>query len=151
MHFLLLIMLLLMIEPSPASAQSSFPTPENPAHASAPAKPLTAFLTREAAGEPANSFSTETPQIYLRWQGATLNAGDKIRCIWIAEDVGAAAPANYHVDEAAATANEPHAGGIFTLTKPKTDWPEGRYRAEIYVGTQLIETLPFTIEKLRGD
>jgi hypothetical protein len=150
MHLLLMIMLLLMIENAePALAQSA--TPSDAIESASPAKPLTAFLTREVTGEPANSFSTETPQIYLRWQGATLNAGDKIRCIWVAEDVGAVAPANYHVDEAATTANEPYVGGIFTLTKPKTDWPEGRYRAEIYVGTQLIETLPFTIEKLRGD
>lgn len=97
------------------------------------------------------SFATETPNIYLLWQSQNLSAGEKIRCIWIAEDVGKAAPADYHVDEAVTTTNESQTHGVFALSKPKSDWPEGKYRAEIYVGTKLVETLPFTIEKARGD
>jgi hypothetical protein len=118
---------------------------------SLPEKSITAVLAREPTGEPADSFTTETPKIYLRWQGRGLNIGDKIRCVWIAEDVGKAAPGNYHVDEAVTTANELTTTGMFTLSKPKADWPEGKYRAEIYVATQLVVTVPFTIEKLRGD
>jgi hypothetical protein len=116
-----------------------------------PAKSFTAILARDPTGEPAALFATETPKIYLRWQGQSLNAGDKIRCIWIAEDVGKAAPVNYHVDEAVTTANESQTTGMFTLSKPKADWPEGKYRVEIYVGTELVAMLPFTIERPRGD
>ncbi len=131
---------------SPGSLASGAASPVSSA-----GKFLNATLAREAAGEIDSSFSTETPRICLRWQGESFSAGEKIRCIWIAEDVGRAAPANYHVDEASYIAGGGRASGAFTLTKPKKDWPEGKYRAEIYVGTQLVETLPFTIEKARGD
>jgi hypothetical protein len=150
MHLLLMILLLLEIENmDPALAQS--PVPSSPTQLASPEKLITAVLAREPAGEPADSFTTETPTIYLRWQSQAVTAGSKIRCIWIAENVGSAAPANYHVDEATTTANESQAAGTFALSKPKAGWPEGKYRVEIYLGTQLVETLPFTIEKLRGD
>jgi hypothetical protein len=148
MQPLIMLMLLIMIEtPAHAFAQESSPSPAS----SNLGEILTASLSREGSTEPANSFTAETPKINLRWHGETLHRGDRIRCIWIAENVGKAAPANYHVDENTVTANEPQAAGTFTLSKPKTDWPEGKYRAEIYVGTELVATLPFTIEKLRGD
>ena len=108
-------------------------------------------LARAVEGESTNTFSTQTPAIYLRWSAPSLPAGAKIRCVWIAEDVGKAAPANYHVDETSFTTTEIRSSGTFTLSKPKTDWPEGKYRAEVFVGTRLALTLPFTIEKLRGD
>ncbi len=80
-----------------------------------------------------------------------MHAGDKIRCIWIAQDVGKAAPAGYQVDEACSEADGLHASGVFTLSKPKSGWPEGKYRVDIYVGPRIAETLAFTIEQLRGD
>jgi hypothetical protein len=150
MRLLLMIMLLLMIE-NMKSALAQSPTPSSTTQPTSPEKLLTAILAREPIGEPVDCFTTETPNIYLRWQSQAMRAGAKIRCIWIAENVGSAAPANYHVDEATTTANESQTSGIFTLSKPKTGWPEGKYRVEIYVGTQLVETLPFTIEKPRGD
>ena len=135
--------------PSP-STEAVTPTP-SPVILPSPGKSFAAVLARDPTGEPVTSFITETPNIYLRWQGQGLNAGDKIRCIWIAEDVGKAAPANYHVDEAVTTANESQTTGMFTLSKPRADWPEGKYRVEIYVGTELVLTLPFAIENQRGD
>jgi hypothetical protein len=157
-HFLFTILVLNVLEFAlPALGQSPSPSTEvaapTPSPSTSPSgeKSFTAILARGATGEPTTSFTTETPKIYLRWQGQGLNAGDKIRCIWIAEDVGKAAPANYHVDEAVTIANESQTTGMFTLSKPKADWPEGKYRVEIYVGTELVITLPFTIEKLRGD
>jgi hypothetical protein len=150
MRLLLMIMLLLMIEIM-KSALAQSPIPSGTAQPTSPGKLITAVLAREPTGEPVDYFTTETPKIYLRWQRQSLTAGARIRCIWVASDVGSAAPANYHVDEATTTANESQTSGIFTLSKPKADWPEGKYRAEIYVDTQLVETLPFTIEKPRGD
>jgi hypothetical protein len=164
LRFLLLLMIMIEIpardraESPPPSDGAAMSSPTLPAATAASAtappssqKSLTAFLSREVAGEPADSFSNERPMIYLRWHGQALQAGDKISCIWIAQDVGQAAPANYHVDEASFIAGGPHASGTFTLSKPKPGWPEGKYRVEIYIGAELVETLPFTIEKLRGD
>ncbi|MGI9114009.1 MAG: hypothetical protein ACR2FX_03060 [Chthoniobacterales bacterium] len=135
-------------ENSPANSSPSTAATASPIVVS---KSITAVLAREPAGEPSQAFSKETPTIYLRWHGDGLSAGEKIRCIWIAEDVGAAAPANYHVDETSFTADGPNASGTFTLSKPKKGWPEGKYRVEIYAGTQLAATLAFSIEALRGD
>ena len=157
-HFLCAIVVLGILEvvfrafgqfPSP-STTAVVPTP-SPVMSPSPGKSFTAIVARDPTGEPATSFTTETPKIYLRWEGHGLNNGDKIRCIWIAEDVGKAAPANYHVDEAVTTTNESQTTEMFTLSKPKADWPEGKYRAEIYVGTELVAMLPFTIERPRGD
>ena len=116
---------------------------------SAPAetKLLTAAVASDPTGEPQTSFPSDTPELYLRWQGETLNPGDKIRCVWIAEDVGDAAPANYQVNEASTKASETRGFGTFTLSRPIKGWPTGQYRAEIYVGDRLAETIKFTIQK----
>ena len=158
MPSVLILLLAIMIEmQTPAVAKSSSPsngtdrTTPSPIASSSPGKSITATLARDPTGEPSTSFTIETPAIYLRWQAQGLNTGDKIRCVWIAENVGKAAPANYHVDETVTTANESQTTGVVTLSKPKAGWPAGKYRAEIYVGTQLVAVLAFTIEELRGD
>ena len=110
-------------------------------------KMLTAALATELTGEPQTSFPSDTPKLYLRWHGERLNAEDKIRCVWIAEDVGTAAPANYQVSEASTNASETRGFGTFTLSRPIKGWPIGKYRAEIYLGDKLAETIRFTIEK----
>jgi hypothetical protein len=126
--------------PKITGQQAIAPTP-------AETKLLTAALASELTGEPQTSFPSDTPKLYLRWQGETLNPGDKIRCVWIAEDVGDAAPANYQVNEASTKASETRGFGTFTLSQPIKGWPTGKYRAEIYVGDKLAETIKFTIEK----
>ncbi len=110
-------------------------------------KLLTVALATELTGEPQTSFSSDTPKLYLRWHGERLNAEDKVRCVWIAEDVGEAAPANYQVSETSTKASETGGFGSFTLSRPIKGWPIGKYRAEIYVGDKLAETIRFTIEK----
>ena len=126
--------------PKVTEQQAIAPTP-------AETKLLTAALASELTGEPQTSFPSDTPELYLRWQGETLNPGDKIRCVWIAEDVGDAAPANYQVNEASTKASETRGFGTFTLSRPVKGWPTGQYRAEIYVGDRLAETIKFTIQK----
>ncbi len=126
--------------PKVTEQQAIAPTP-------AETKLLTAALASELAGEPQTLFPPDTPKLYLRWQGETLTPGDKIRCVWIAEDVGDAAPANYQVNEASTKASETRGFGTFTLSRPVKGWPTGQYRAEIYVGDRLAETIKFTIQK----
>jgi len=126
--------------PEATEQQAITPTP-------AETKLLTAALATELTGEPQTLFPPETPKLYLRWQGETLTPGDKIRCVWIAEDVGDAAPANYQVNEASTKASETREFGTFTLSRPRKGWPTGKYRAEIYVGDRLVETIKFTIQK----
>lgn len=110
-------------------------------------KALSAVLAKELTGEPATTFPPNHPKIYVRWQGETLQKGDKIRSVWIAEDVGDVAPKNYKLDEASTTADGPRAFGTFTITKPNKGWPVGKYHVDLYRGDELVETLTFEIAK----
>ena len=109
-------------------------------------KTITGTFGRDLTAEATTSFRGDTPKLYLRWQGQRLEAGDKVRCIWIAEDVGNEAPANYHIDDSVVTVDAAEFASSFTLTRPKDGWPNGKYRAEIYIGDRLTQTFPFTIE-----
>jgi hypothetical protein len=122
---------------------------ERPVVTSTPAekKPLHAALARELMGESATTFASNQPKIYARWQGEALQKGDKIRCAWIAEDVGDAAPKDFKVDETSTTANGARAFGTFTLSKPNKGWPVGKYRVEFYDSDKLVETVRFEIAK----
>lgn len=110
-------------------------------------KALSAALAKELTAEPTAKFAPDQPKIFARWQGEALHKGDKIRCVWVAEDVGDVAPKDYKLDEVSTTANGPRAFGTFTITKPNKGWPVGKYRVEFYQGDQLVETLNFEIAK----
>jgi hypothetical protein len=109
-------------------------------------KIITGTFGRDLTAEATTSFRGDTPKLYLRWHGQGLEAGDKVRCIWIAEDVGNEAPVNYHIDDSVVTVDAAEFASSFTLTRPKNGWPNGKYRAEIYIGDRLTQTFPFTIE-----
>jgi hypothetical protein len=92
-------------------------------------------------------FSSNTPQIYARWQGRRLRQGAKVKAVWIAENIGEDFPPGYKVDEASATAESPTAHGMFTLSRPDDGWVPGDYRAEFYVDDVLVETVKLKILK----
>lgn len=108
-------------------------------------KKISVGLAREKLGAVTTEFAPDVAKIYARWQGSELQTGAKIKAVWIAEDVGAVAPPNYKVDEATLTVPEPDAAGTFTLGRPTSGWPVGKYRVEIYLGDELTETVKFTI------
>jgi len=94
----------------------------------------------------ANTFATSQPQIVCTFAVAGVAAGTAIRAVWIAEDVGSAAPANTKIIEKTITAPEGASfPGDFVLTAPSGGLPAGNYRLEIYLGDALAKTLPFTI------
>jgi len=62
-------------------------------------------------GKPATTFSSDTPQIYARWQGHGLRGHAKVRAVWIAENVTEVAPPDYKVDEASAIVDSPNSLG----------------------------------------
>ena len=110
-------------------------------------KLLHAELAKDRESESTNKFLSDTPKIVAFWTGDALKLGDKIRAIWIAEDVGYAELHNSKVTESFAVAYKPDDWGSFGLARPKTGWVLGKYRLELYVGTTLAETLSFTIEQ----
>lgn len=108
-------------------------------------KLLHATLVEELNGELKTSFATDVAKIYALWKGDAIKAGDKVRSVWIADDVGTAAPKNTKIDEATVTAAKANQDGSFSISKPDKGWPAGQYRLELYVGDKLAETLKFTI------
>ena len=110
-------------------------------------KKLSVSLAKEQFGKATATFSSDTPQIYVRWQGQRLRKGAKVRAVWIAENIGDDAPPDYKVDEASAITESPTAHGVFTLSRPDDGWALGDYRAEFYVDDVLVETVKLKIAK----
>jgi len=110
-------------------------------------KKLSVNLATGRFGKPATTFSSDTSQIYARWQGYRLRKGAKVRAVWIAENIGDDAASDYKVDEASTIAESPTAHGAFTLSRPDEGWPPGDYRAEFYVDDVLVEAVKLKIVK----
>ncbi|MDP6027847.1 MAG: hypothetical protein QF849_18425 [Pseudomonadales bacterium] len=99
---------------------------------------------------PSNSFSTNTPQIFCAFTLTEGARGKTIEAVWIAEDVGAAAPPDYVIDTWSA-ALPPSSSlfqiepGMTVLSIPDNGWPVGRYRVEFRFDGVTDRVLPFTI------
>jgi hypothetical protein len=110
-------------------------------------KSLRVFLGSAKESKPTTSFSADVPTIYAVWKGEALEVGDKIRVVWIAEDVGDSAPKHDKILEGNVTVLKPNEGGDFSLSRPggKT-WPVGKYTVELYINGSLAELVHFTID-----
>jgi len=104
------------------------------------------YSSREKGRETESGIFDRDAEIYALWKGEALKAGDKIRAVWIAEDVGNVAPKNSRITEAFVTAEKSDDDGAFGLARPTDGWPVGKYRLEIYVGDKLAEALKFKIQ-----
>lgn len=111
-----------------------------------PGKVLHAFVARDKNGEPVKKFLSGIPKIYGFWKGETLQAGDIVRAVWVAEAF-TYAPTEVRITEAEVTAYKPDDDGIFSLVRPVGGWPLGRYRLEFYVRNKLVETVRFAIDQ----
>jgi hypothetical protein len=110
-----------------------------------------AAIAKDMDTKPARTFVADVPKLYAFFRTSGSKAGDTLRGVWIAEDVGAAAPKETKIDEATLTADENDFYGAFSLTKPTKGWPVGEYRVEIYAGDQLATTVKFTITAGKSD
>lgn len=108
-------------------------------------KILSGSVGKDPAGAATNLFSQKVEKIYARWEGHGLREGAAIRVLWIAENVGDVAPANYKIDETKATATAPDSRGVFTLSRPDDGWAPGDYRVEFYVDDALLDTVRLKI------
>ena len=111
----------------------------------AASKRLSVTFANDQFGKPSRTFSSDTPQIYVRWQGQRLRKGGKVKAVWIAENIGEDFPQDYKVDEASATVESQNARGAFTLARPEDGWAVGDYRVEFYVDDVLVETAKIKI------
>jgi hypothetical protein len=108
-------------------------------------KRLSVSLAKERFGKPTISFTSNTPEIYARWQGQRLRPGAKVKAVWIAENIGEDFPQDYKVDEASAVATTPTARGVFTVARPEEGWMPGDYRVEFYVDDVLVDAVKIKI------
>jgi len=108
-------------------------------------KQLSVSLGKERFGKPVTTFSSNTSEIYARWQGQRLRQGARVKAVWIAENIGEDFPQDYKVDEASAIAETPKAHGAFTLARPEDGWAVGNYRVEFYVDDVLVDTVKLKI------
>jgi hypothetical protein len=108
-------------------------------------KQLTVSLAKERFGKPVMTFSSNTTEIYARWQGQRLRKGAKVTAVLIAENIGEDFPQDYKVDEASAVAETPRARGAFTLARPEDGWAPGDYRVEFYVDGVLVDGVKLKI------
>jgi hypothetical protein len=65
--------------------------------------------------------------------------------VWIAEDVGEAAPPNTEIIRAETTLAAEHKGVDFQISRPTNGWPLGQYRLEVWQGEKLLHTQKFQI------
>jgi hypothetical protein len=108
-------------------------------------KQLAVSLAKERFGKPMTTFSSNTPEIYARWQGERLRPGASVKAMWIAENIGEDFPQDYKVDEASAVAATPTGRGAFTLARPEDGWMPGDYRVEFYVDNVLVDAVKMKI------
>jgi hypothetical protein len=110
-------------------------------------KRLSVSFATEPFGKATTVFSSDTPQIYVRWQGQRLRKGAKLKAVWIAENIGEDFPPDYKVDEASATIESQSAHGVFTLARPENGWAIGDYRVEFYIDDVLVDAAKLQILK----
>jgi hypothetical protein len=116
-------------------------TPEKDADAQ---KGLDAAMAADKDTKPTDTFPATLPKLYAFWIAHGLANGDKVRGVWIADDVGDVAPKGTKIDEVTmvyAGVNE----NAFDLTRPTKGWPIGKYHVDLYINDDLAKTVPFSI------
>src|SRR5881275_970330 len=108
-------------------------------------KQLAVSLAKDRFGKPTTTFSSNTPEIYARWQGQRLRQGASVKAVWIAQNISEDLPQDYKVDEASVVAEAPTARGAFTLARPEDGWMTGDYRVEFYVDNVLVDAVKMKI------
>jgi len=108
-------------------------------------KRLAVSLGKDRFGKPMTIFSSNTPEIYARWQGQRLRQDANVKAVWIAENIGEDFPQDYKVDEASAVAATPTARGAFALARPEDGWMPGDYRVEFYVDNVVVDAVKMKI------
>ena len=108
-----------------------------------------AKMAKDQDSKPTDTFSSDVEKVYAFFHSTGTKSGDKLRGVFIADDVGDAAPAGYKIDEATLTADGDNYSGEFSMSKPDNGWPVGKYHVEIYVGDDLATKVKFTIKSAK--
>jgi hypothetical protein len=104
---------------------------------------VNAVMATSPGGEATTSFTANTPTIHALFKTKGAKNGDKIRSVWIADDIGDVKPGK--IDEKTLTLEGDTDHGDFSLVKSDKSWPKGQYHLDIYVNDELATTVKFTI------
>ena len=107
---------------------------------------VTAVMTTGLKDKSTSTFTSDTPRVLALFKTKGAQKGDKLRGVWIADDVGDAAPAKTVIDEATVTLEGDVEDGNFSCSKPTKGWPAGKYHVDIYANDKLATSEKFTIE-----
>ena len=126
------------------SENDATPTAAAPASTATPV--VQSVVAKDSDTPPATKFGTDVPQLHTFFKSTGTHKGDTFRAVWIAEDVGAAAPKETKIDEATLVADKDNFEAAFSMSKPTQGWPVGTYRTEIHLGDKLASTAKFSIQ-----
>ena len=110
-----------------------------------------AVLAKDVKGDnfdpvdPTSTFPTDQPVIHLVVTLKNAPSDTKVKAVWTATDVGAAAPAGTVIDQAEITMDA--SGNVhFTLSRPDSGvWPVGKYKVDVYLDGKLNKTLQYEV------
>lgn len=120
-----------------------------------PAPKVQALLCRDYVDEkiiePTVVYYPDSPKIQVVLKASASRKGGAITFVYIADDVGPAAPAGTRIDQKTIPL-PPAIGPLRTwtaqssLSRPNKGWPIGRYHVEVTIDGQQVATLPFTVQ-----
>ncbi len=103
-----------------------------------------AVLSTGPGEEATTTFSPEAEKIYASFKIKGSSKGDKIRGVWMADDLGDVKAGK--IDEKTLTLDGDTDKGDFSLTRDDPAWPKGKYHLDIYVNDELVTTAKFTVK-----
>jgi hypothetical protein len=96
-------------------------------------------------GDATTSFTPDTPKIFLNAALKDVPSGSKLSSVWVAEDTGGVAPANYKIDSVSMDSGSLMNVATFSLSKPTAGWPVGKYRVDLFIDGNAAGSVRFKI------
>lgn len=120
----------------------------------APPPSVRALLCRDYVDdkivEPTVTYYPDSPKIQVVLKAEASKKGAAITFVYIADDVGKAAPAGTKIDQKTIPL-PPAIGPLRTwtaqssLSRPNNGWPVGKYHVDVLIDGQPVAKLPFTV------
>ena len=97
-------------------------------------------------GDAMQSFTPDTAKIFLHAGLVDVASGSKLSSNWIAEDTNGVAPPNYKIDSATVDVGMLTNVATFSLSKPNSGWPVGKYRVDLFIDGKAASAVHFEVE-----
>lgn len=107
---------------------------------------IDAMVTAGPHGREVTAYTSDAQKLYATFKTKGVAKGDRIRGVWIADEVGEAAAPGTKIDEKILTMDGDTEDGEFSLSRPTKGWPLGKYHIEIYVNDHLATKVSFEIK-----